>query len=169
MMPCCLAGHVSWGKVSFHLFISTFVPTDTSAGLTEKTFYLLSVPFYKNKLFWGFLISRNHAKVLDRAALILGESSISSFLTWTSWPTRQSVIFPEFLLSRCQYLHIQDYAHLICYWCDTCQSSWHFLLGQSHLALGEHHKAFGCFLKAAKGIGKSREFQDRSTSYFSWT
>ncbi|XP_020630292.1 nuclear pore complex protein Nup160-like isoform X2 [Orbicella faveolata] len=74
------------------------------------------------------------------------------------WPTRQSVIFPEFLLSRCQYLHIQEYAHLICYWCDTCQSSWHFLLGQSHLTLGEHHKAFGCFLKAAKGIGSKDAF-----------
>lgn len=79
-------------------------------------------------------------------------------LTWHksnySWPLRESVIFPEFLLSRCQYLRIQDYAHLICYWCDTCQSSWHFLLGQSYLALGENHKALSCFLKAAKGIGK---------------
>ncbi|XP_058968801.2 nuclear pore complex protein Nup160 [Pocillopora verrucosa] len=74
------------------------------------------------------------------------------------WPLRESVIFPEFLLSRCQYLRIQDYAHLICYWCDTCQSSWHFLLGQSYLALGENHKALSCFLKAAKGIGSMDAF-----------
>ncbi|CAH3152521.1 unnamed protein product [Pocillopora meandrina] len=74
------------------------------------------------------------------------------------WPLRESVIFPEFLLSRCQYLRIQDYAHLICYWCDTCQLSWHFLLGQSYLALGENHKALSCFLKAAKGIGSMDAF-----------
>lgn len=71
-----------------------------------------------------------------------------------SWPPKESVLFPEFLLTSYQYLHIQEYAHLICYWCDTCQSSWHFLLGQSHLVLGEYHKALGYFLKAARGIGE---------------
>ncbi|CAH3174338.1 unnamed protein product [Porites lobata] len=69
------------------------------------------------------------------------------------WPSKESVLFPEFLLTSYQYLHIQEYAHLICYWCDTCQSSWYFLLGQSHLVLGEYHKALGYFLKAARGIG----------------
>ncbi|XP_067018107.1 nuclear pore complex protein Nup160-like [Acropora muricata] len=69
------------------------------------------------------------------------------------WPSRQSALFPEFLLSTHQYLHLQEYANLICNWCDTCQSSWHFLVGQSHLVLGEHHKALGYFRKAAKGIG----------------
>ncbi|XP_015761329.1 PREDICTED: nuclear pore complex protein Nup160-like [Acropora digitifera] len=69
------------------------------------------------------------------------------------WPSRQSALFPEFLLSTHQYLHLQEYANLICNWCDTCQSSWHFLVGQSHVVLGEHHKALGYFRKAAKGIG----------------
>ncbi|XP_068751589.1 nuclear pore complex protein Nup160-like isoform X2 [Montipora capricornis] len=69
------------------------------------------------------------------------------------WPSRQSALFPEFLLSSHQYIHLQEYANLICYWCDTCQSSWHFLVGQSHLVLGEHQKALGYFLKAARGVG----------------
>ena len=71
------------------------------------------------------------------------------------WPARSCAVFPEFLVSNFQCLQLQEYIRLLLeYDFHGCQASWYFLLGKSHLILGENRKALECFLTAAKGVGR---------------
>ena len=53
-----------------------------------------------------------------------------------SWPMSAGFRFPEFLLRRCQYEHVQDYVRLTRDWCEWNVSAGRFLLAHSYLNTG---------------------------------
>ncbi|EEB10017.1 conserved hypothetical protein [Pediculus humanus corporis] len=69
------------------------------------------------------------------------------------WPVCNNTIFPEFLLSSSQYLHVQEYTRLLSRWCHSNSYTRKFLLGCSLLDSGEHFKAYDVFNKAGHGVG----------------
>ena len=66
------------------------------------------------------------------------------------WPSSSSVKMCEFMLSNCQYLHMQEY----CTRLEHTHAASHptsrmFLLGQCLVSTGELSKAFSCFIRAS--------------------
>ncbi|CAB3374149.1 Hypothetical predicted protein [Cloeon dipterum] len=68
------------------------------------------------------------------------------------WPSSYLFVFPEFLLSACQYLLVEQYVRLLKPWCDSNVHSREFLLGSVLLDMGEAEKACDHFLVAANGV-----------------
>ncbi|XP_078662026.1 nuclear pore complex protein Nup160-like [Branchiostoma floridae x Branchiostoma belcheri] len=69
------------------------------------------------------------------------------------YPMSPSSLFPEFLMTKCQYLQLQEYVRLLDSWCVWNTSSRRFFLGAAHLNCGEPHKAMDCFLQGVHGVG----------------
>ncbi|XP_019626298.1 PREDICTED: nuclear pore complex protein Nup160-like isoform X3 [Branchiostoma belcheri] len=69
------------------------------------------------------------------------------------YPMSPSSLFPEFLMTKCQYLQLQEYVRLLDSWCVWNTSSRRFFLGAAHLNCGEPHKAVDCFLQGVHGVG----------------
>lgn len=68
------------------------------------------------------------------------------------WPSSYLFVFPEFLLTSCQYLLVEQYVRLLKPWCDSNGYSREFLLGSVLLDMGEPEKACDNFLLAANGV-----------------
>ncbi|CAH1256707.1 NUP160 [Branchiostoma lanceolatum] len=69
------------------------------------------------------------------------------------YPMSPSSLLPEFLMTKCQYLQLQEYVRLLDSWCVWNTSSRRFFLGAAHLNCGEPHKAVDCFLQGVHGVG----------------
>lgn len=68
------------------------------------------------------------------------------------WPISGNFIFPEWLLSSCQFLLIQEYVRLLNTWCEWNSASRKFILAVALLEMGEIQKACDHFLRASNGI-----------------
>ncbi|XP_040564442.1 nuclear pore complex protein Nup160 [Lepeophtheirus salmonis] len=68
------------------------------------------------------------------------------------WPKCAVATLPEFLLSACQYMQIQEYTRLLSTWCDWNSHSRLYLLGAALLYMGEPEKACDWMIQAAGGI-----------------
>ncbi|XP_076070000.1 nuclear pore complex protein Nup160 isoform X2 [Oratosquilla oratoria] len=68
------------------------------------------------------------------------------------WPISRCFVFPEFLLSACQYSIIQEYVRLLQNWCEWNSSSRKFLMGMALLNQGEARKAYYWLIQAADGV-----------------
>ncbi|CAD6237041.1 GSCOCG00002109001-RA-CDS [Cotesia congregata] len=67
-------------------------------------------------------------------------------------PLCGNFVFPEWLLSSCQFNLVQDYVRLLSTWCEWNSASRKFILAVSLLELGETNKACDQFLRASNGI-----------------
>lgn len=72
------------------------------------------------------------------------------------WPISDHFIFPEFLLSSCQHLLVQEYVRLVSQWCESNICSRKFLQGSALLDMGEAHKALDLLLAASVGLRSDR-------------
>lgn len=61
-------------------------------------------------------------------------------------------MFPEWLLSSCQFLLVQEYVRLLNKWCEWNSASRKFILAVALLEMGEIQKACDHFLRASNGI-----------------
>lgn len=68
------------------------------------------------------------------------------------WPISGNFIFPEWLLSSCQFLLVQEYVRLLNTWCEWNSASRKFILAVALLEMGEMQKACDHFLRASNGI-----------------
>ncbi|XP_074660540.1 nuclear pore complex protein Nup160-like [Tubulanus polymorphus] len=68
------------------------------------------------------------------------------------WPLSGDLTFPEFMVSKCQFVQLQEYVRLLADWCPWNNAGRVFLLGQAYLNTGESTKALNCFLEAAHSI-----------------
>ncbi|KAF7387510.1 hypothetical protein HZH68_013187 [Vespula germanica] len=68
------------------------------------------------------------------------------------WPISGNFIFPEWLLSSCQFLLVQEYVRLLNTWCEWNSASRKFILAVALLEMGESQKACDHFLRASGGI-----------------
>ncbi|CAL7942667.1 unnamed protein product [Xylocopa violacea] len=68
------------------------------------------------------------------------------------WPRSGNFIFPEWLLSSCQFLLVQEYVRLLNMWCEWNSASRKFILAVALLEMGEAQKACDHFLRASSGI-----------------
>ncbi|XP_076303351.1 nuclear pore complex protein Nup160 [Lasioglossum baleicum] len=68
------------------------------------------------------------------------------------WPRSGNFIFPEWLLSTCQFLLVQEYVRLLKTWCEWNSASRKFILAVALLEMGEARKACDHFLRASGGI-----------------
>lgn len=68
------------------------------------------------------------------------------------WPVSGNFIFPEWLLSSCQFLLVQEYVRLLSTWCEWNSASRKFILAMALLEMGETRKACAHFLRASSGI-----------------
>lgn len=83
------------------------------------------------------------------------DHSMLSFVALLSkliWPITNHFIFPEFLLSSCQHLLVQEYVRLLSKWCESNLCSRKFLLGSALLDMGESHKAVDLLVDASVGL-----------------
>ncbi|XP_071489646.1 nuclear pore complex protein Nup160-like [Diadema antillarum] len=74
-------------------------------------------------------------------------------VTQLIWPISANFLFPEFLMTKCQYTQLQGYVRLLSPWCEWNAASRQFLLGHSYLNTGESVKAVSCFQQAAQRVG----------------
>eukprot|EP00096_Caligus_rogercresseyi_P011692 TRINITY_DN4693_c0_g1_i1.p1 TRINITY_DN4693_c0_g1~~TRINITY_DN4693_c0_g1_i1.p1 ORF type:complete len:726 (-),score=219.36 TRINITY_DN4693_c0_g1_i1:66-2243(-) len=72
------------------------------------------------------------------------------------WPKCALSALPEFLLSACQYMQIQEYTRLLSMWCDWNSHSRLYLLGAALLYMGEPEKACDWMIQAAGGISSDQ-------------
>ncbi|KAJ8298952.1 hypothetical protein KUTeg_023012 [Tegillarca granosa] len=77
---------------------------------------------------------------------------VKSIAKLIRWPLSEGFVFPEFLVSSCQYLPLQEYVHLLCTWCEWNAASRKFMLGLSYLYFDESQKAAQCFIEASEGV-----------------
>lgn len=92
---------------------------------------------------------------MDPTALIPWHYSMLTHVTLIAqliWPISGSFIFPEWLLSSCQFLLVQEYVRLLNTWCEWNSSSRKFILAVALLEMGEIEKACDHFLRASNGI-----------------
>ncbi|KAK0176406.1 hypothetical protein PV328_000545 [Microctonus aethiopoides] len=68
------------------------------------------------------------------------------------WPISGNFIFPEWLLSSCQFLLVQEYVRLLSTWCEWNSASRKFILAVALLEMAEVRKACDNFLRASNGI-----------------
>ncbi|XP_011311730.1 nuclear pore complex protein Nup160 homolog [Fopius arisanus] len=68
------------------------------------------------------------------------------------WPISGNFVFPEWLLSSCQFLLVQEYVRLLSTWCEWNSASRRFILAVSLLEMGEPLKACDHILRASSGI-----------------
>ncbi|XP_033337859.1 nuclear pore complex protein Nup160 [Megalopta genalis] len=68
------------------------------------------------------------------------------------WPRSGNFIFPEWLLTTCQFLLVQEYVRLLNTWCEWNSASRKFILAVALLEMGEAQKACDHFLRASGGI-----------------
>lgn len=70
-----------------------------------------------------------------------------------AWPVMSgNFIFPEWLLSSCQFLLVQEYVRLLSTWCEWNSASRRFILAVALLEMGESRKACDHFLRASSGV-----------------
>lgn len=92
---------------------------------------------------------------LDSSNLIPWHSGMLSYVTLVAqliWPISGIFFFPEWLLSSCQFLLVQEYVRLLSTWCEWNGASRKFILAISLLEMGEPQKACDYFLRASKGV-----------------
>lgn len=63
-------------------------------------------------------------------------------------------MFPEFLMSQCQYTQLQEYVRLLQPWCEWNSCSRKFLCGYTHLIQGDPDKALDWFLAAVTDVSQ---------------
>ncbi|XP_012270896.1 nuclear pore complex protein Nup160 homolog [Orussus abietinus] len=68
------------------------------------------------------------------------------------WPISGNFIFPEWLLSSCQFLLVQEYVRLLSTWFEWNSASRKFILAVALLEMGDTHKACDQFLRASNGV-----------------
>ncbi|XP_015116338.1 nuclear pore complex protein Nup160 homolog [Diachasma alloeum] len=68
------------------------------------------------------------------------------------WPISGNFVFPEWLLSSCQFLLVQAYVRLLSTWCEWNSASRRFILAIALLEMGEPLKACDHILRASSGI-----------------
>ncbi|XP_076180163.1 nuclear pore complex protein Nup160 [Ptiloglossa arizonensis] len=92
---------------------------------------------------------------LDAATLIPWHYGMLTHVTLIAqliWPRSGNFIFPEWLLSSCQFLVVQEYVRLLNTWCEWNSASRKFILAVALLEMGEAQKACDHFLRASGGI-----------------
>lgn len=95
-----------------------------------------------------------HTKT-DTGSLMPWHESMLTHVTLMAqfvWPISGNFIFPEWLLSSCQHLLVQEYVRLLSTWCEWNSASRKFILAVALLEMGETHKACDQFLRASNGI-----------------
>ncbi|KAG7213986.1 hypothetical protein KM043_001360 [Ampulex compressa] len=75
-----------------------------------------------------------------------------TFISQLIWPISGNFTFPEWLLSSCQFLLVQEYVRLLNTWCEWNSASRKFILAVALLEMGETQKACDHFLRASNGI-----------------
>ncbi|NXH18801.1 NU160 protein, partial [Bucco capensis] len=140
---------------------------DTAALTPHK---LVSGPLTIVELFFQE-VARKH--IISRLFLQPSTSLAETSLNWPHlitalvadflpllWPSNPGFLFPECLMSSCQYIQLQEYIRLLQPWCHVNMGSCSFMMGRCHLVMGEGHKALECFHQAASEVG-GEEFLDR--------
>ncbi|XP_071559183.1 nuclear pore complex protein Nup160 homolog isoform X2 [Temnothorax nylanderi] len=92
---------------------------------------------------------------MDPTTLIPWHYSMLTHVTLLAqlvWPISGNFIFPEWLLSSCQFLLVQEYVRLLNMWCEWNSPSRKFILAVALLEMGEMRKACDHFLRASNGI-----------------
>ncbi|EGI69420.1 Nuclear pore complex protein Nup160-like protein [Acromyrmex echinatior] len=92
---------------------------------------------------------------MDPTTLIPWHYSMLTHVTLIAqliWPISGNFIFPEWLLSSCQFLLVQEYVRLLNTWCEWNSASRKFILAVALLEMGEMQKACDHFLRASDGI-----------------
>ncbi|EFN74716.1 Nuclear pore complex protein Nup160-like protein [Camponotus floridanus] len=92
---------------------------------------------------------------MDPTTLIPWHYSMLTHVTLIAqlvWPISGNFIFPEWLLSSCQFLLVQEYVRLLNTWCEWNSASRKFILAVALLEMGEVQKACDNFLRASNGI-----------------
>ncbi|XP_012217112.2 nuclear pore complex protein Nup160 homolog [Linepithema humile] len=92
---------------------------------------------------------------MDPTSLIPWHYSMLTHVTLIAqliWPISGNFIFPEWLLSSCQFLLVQEYVRLLNTWCEWNSASRKFILAVALLEMGEMQKACDHFLRASNGI-----------------
>ncbi|XP_034947135.1 nuclear pore complex protein Nup160 homolog [Chelonus insularis] len=75
-----------------------------------------------------------------------------TLITQLVWPISGNFVFPEWLLSSCQFLCVQEYVRLLSTWCEWNSASRKFILAVALLEMGEIRKACDHFLRASSGV-----------------
>lgn len=91
----------------------------------------------------------------ESSALILwhyGMLTHATLIAQLVWPRSGNFIFPEWLLSSCQFLLVQEYVRLLSTWCEWNSASRKFILAVSLLEMGEPQKACDQFLRSSNGV-----------------
>ncbi|XP_032683313.1 nuclear pore complex protein Nup160 homolog [Odontomachus brunneus] len=92
---------------------------------------------------------------MDPTTLIPWHYSMLTHVTLLAqliWPISGNFVFPEWLLSSCQFLLVQEYVRLLNTWCEWNSASRKFILAVALLEMGEMQKACDHFLRASNGI-----------------
>ncbi|XP_017877657.1 nuclear pore complex protein Nup160 homolog [Ceratina calcarata] len=92
---------------------------------------------------------------LDASTLIPWHYGMLTHITLIAqviWPRSGNFIFPEWLLSSCQFLLVQEYVRLLNTWCEWNSASRKFILAVALLEMGEAQKACDHFLRASGGV-----------------
>ncbi|XP_046422018.1 nuclear pore complex protein Nup160 homolog [Neodiprion fabricii] len=93
--------------------------------------------------------------ITDTCGLVPWHESMLTHVTLMAqfvWPISGNFIFPEWLLSSCQHLLVQEYVRMLSTWCEWNSASRKFIMAVSLLEMGETHKACDQFLGACNGI-----------------
>ncbi|XP_043288252.1 nuclear pore complex protein Nup160 homolog isoform X2 [Venturia canescens] len=96
-----------------------------------------------------------HATDVDPSALTPWHYGMLTHVTLIAqlvWPISGNFIFPEWLLSSCQFLLVQEYVRLLRTWCEWNSASRKFILAVALLEMGETRKACDHFLRASNGV-----------------
>ncbi|KAK3101041.1 hypothetical protein FSP39_000503 [Pinctada imbricata] len=78
--------------------------------------------------------------------------SFAKLLVSLIWPMGENMLFPDFLVSCCQYLPLQQYVYRTHGWCSVNVASRRFMLGMAYLHFDEPQKAAECFDQAKEGL-----------------
>ncbi|XP_052801877.1 nuclear pore complex protein Nup160-like [Mya arenaria] len=91
----------------------------------------------------------------------VGIGNMAQALGTLIWPLSEETVFPEFLVSHCQYLPLQAYVSSLQHWCEFNPASRCFWLGLACLHFDEPVKAAQCFNQAREGVGVEAFMRDR--------
>lgn len=77
---------------------------------------------------------------------------VAGYIERFLWAISGRFIFGEWLANTQQHLLVEEYVRLLNGWCEYNSCSRQFILGLSHMEMGEPQKAFDMFIDSAKGV-----------------
>ncbi|XP_008559870.1 nuclear pore complex protein Nup160 homolog [Microplitis demolitor] len=126
----------------------------TAVSRHQRSTSLLELFIQSSGAKHAYILMANNME-LDATTLIpwhFGMLTHVNLIAQLVWPICGNFVFPEWLLSSCQFILVQDYVRLLSTWCEWNSASRKFILAVSLLELGETSKACDQFLRASGGI-----------------